>query len=112
MYIERYGTSHLVERKIELMTKGPIHVRPYPIPYAKRQEVEIEVQTMQEADVIEPVMSDYNPPPPEGGGTLIFLHTKARAQNLPFTKKKISGISSTPKIFEILAIQKIPNSVP
>ena len=92
MYIERYGTTHLVERKIELMTKGPIHVRPYPIPYAKRQEVEIEVQTMQEADVIDPVMSDYN----RRGGTLIFLHTKAQAQHLPFTKKK-SGISSTQK---------------
>ena len=90
------------------MTKGPIHVRPYPIPYAKRQEVEIEVQTTQEAVVLEPVMSDYTP---RGGGGV--LHTKARAKHLPFTKKKkYQEFQAPQKIFEILAIQKIPHSVP
>ena len=36
-------TTHLTEHKIELTSKSPIRVRPYPIPYAKRQEVEKEV---------------------------------------------------------------------
>ena len=56
------GTTHLAKHKIELTTKNPIRVHPYPIPYAKRQEVEKEVQAMLEADVIEPAMSDYNSP--------------------------------------------------
>ena len=56
------GTTHLAEHKIQLTTKGLIPVRPYPIPYAKRQEVEKNVQAMLEADVIEPAMSDYNSP--------------------------------------------------
>ena len=34
------GTSHLAVHKIEMTIKSPICVRPYPIPYAKRQEVE------------------------------------------------------------------------
>ena len=56
------GTTNLAEHKIEFKTKSPICVCPYPIPYAKRQEVEKEVQAMLEADVIEPAMSDYNSP--------------------------------------------------
>ena len=59
MYIHRYAWNNsLAEHKIELTTKSPIRVSPYPIPYAKRQEVEKEVQAMLEADVIEPAMSD------------------------------------------------------
>ena len=62
IFTDMPGTTHLAEHKIELTTKSPIRVRPYPIPYAKRQEVEKEVQAMLEADVIEPAMSDYNSP--------------------------------------------------
>ena len=45
-----------------------------------------------------------------GGGRFLsfFLHTLARAQHLLFTPKNISGISSTPKILEMLATPKIP----
>ena len=62
IFTDMPGTTHLAEHKIELTTKSPIRVRPYPIPYAKRQEVEKEVQTMLMADVIEPALSDYNSP--------------------------------------------------
>ena len=62
IFTDMPGTTHLAEHKIELTTKSPILVRPYPIPYAKRQKVEKEVQAMLEADVIEPAMSDYNSP--------------------------------------------------
>ena len=62
IFTDMPGTTHLAKHKIELTTKSPIRVRPYPIPYAKRQEVEKEVQAMLEADVIEPAMSDYNSP--------------------------------------------------
>ena len=62
IFTDMPGTTHLAEHKIELTTKSPIHVCPYPIPYAKRQKVEKEVQAMLEAEVIEPAMSDYNSP--------------------------------------------------
>ena len=49
---------------------------------------------------------------PGGGGySHLFRHTMARAKHLPFTQN-ISGISSTQKLFEILAPPKnIPHSV-
>ena len=53
-------TTHLAEHKKELTTKSPNRVRPFPIPYAKRQEVEEEVQAVLEADFIEPAKRDYN----------------------------------------------------
>ena len=43
IYTDMPVTTHLAEHKIELTTKGPIHVRPYSVPYANRQEVEKEV---------------------------------------------------------------------
>ena len=50
----------MVVHKIEMAIKSPISVRPYPIPYAKRHEVEKEIQAMLEAEIIDPVMSDCN----------------------------------------------------
>ena len=52
------GTNHLTKHKIEMTNKSPIHIRPYPITYAKRQEGKKEV--MLKANIIEPSMSDYN----------------------------------------------------
>ena len=40
IFTDMPGTTLLAEHKIELTTKSPIRVRPYPIPYAKRQEVD------------------------------------------------------------------------
>ena len=56
------GTTNLVKHNIELTTNSPIRARPYPIPYAKRHDVENEVQALLETGVIEPAMSDYNSP--------------------------------------------------
>ena len=48
-----------------------------------------------------------------GGGTLSFSSYVNSGPSIYHSPKKISGISSTPKIFEILATQKIiPHSVP
>ena len=44
----------MAEHKLELMTNSILRVRPYPIHYAKRQEVGKEVQAMLETDVIYP----------------------------------------------------------
>ena len=56
------GITHLAEHNIYLMTKSLIRVRPYPIPYAKRQGTKKEVQTILETDAIEPAMSEYKSP--------------------------------------------------
>ena len=50
-----------------------------------------------------------------GGGEVLsfFLHTQARAQHLPFTPTKISGISSTPqKFWNFSSPKNTPYSVP
>ena len=56
------GKTTLGEHKIELTTKEPIRVRPYPMPFAKRQAVQEEVDKMLEAGIIEPSRSEYNSP--------------------------------------------------
>ena len=62
VFSELPRTTYLAERKIEMATMSPICVRPYPIPYAKRQEVEKEVQAFLKADFTEPAMSENNSP--------------------------------------------------
>ena len=54
MFTDMHGTTNMAEHKIELMANSTLRVRPYPIYYAKRQEVEKEVQAMLETDVIYP----------------------------------------------------------
>ena len=56
------GETNLGEHRIELTTKEPIRVKPYPMPYAKRQAVQEEVGKMLEAVIIEPSRSEYNSP--------------------------------------------------
>ncbi len=56
------GLTNLGEHRIELTTKEPIRVRPYPMPYAKRQAVQEEVTKMLKSGVIEPSKSEYNSP--------------------------------------------------
>ena len=56
------GETNLGEHRIELTTKEPIRVKPYPMPYAKRQPVQEEIGKMLEAGIIEPSRSEYNSP--------------------------------------------------
>ena len=62
IFTEMPRATYLAEHKIEMATMSLICVRPYPIPFAKRQEVEEEVQAFLKADVIEPAMSKNNSP--------------------------------------------------
>ena len=62
IFTEQPGCTPLVELKIDVTAKQPIRVKPYPMPYAKRKEVDEEVQKMLEAGVIEPSCSSYNSP--------------------------------------------------
>ena len=56
------GCTTLGVHKIELTTNEPIRVRPYPMPYLKRQTVEDEVRKMLNADIIDSSISEYNSP--------------------------------------------------
>ena len=62
IFTERPGTTDLVEHTIELTTQQPVRVPPYPIPYAKRDIVQKEVEAMLEAGIIERAQSEYNAP--------------------------------------------------
>ena len=56
------GRTDLVEHKVELTTSIPIHVKPYPMPYAKRKDVNKEIEKMLKLGVIEHSKSPYNSP--------------------------------------------------
>ena len=62
IFTERPGTTDLVEHEIEVITPHPVRVAPYPIPYAKQEVVQREVEAMLEGGVIERAKSDYNAP--------------------------------------------------
>ncbi len=62
IFTEKPGCTTLVKHKIDVTTKQPIRVKPYPMPYAKRKDVDDEVQKMLKANVIEESCSDYNSP--------------------------------------------------
>ncbi|XP_053400680.1 uncharacterized protein LOC128557380 [Mercenaria mercenaria] len=62
IFTESPGTTNLVEHKVELTTTEPVRVKQYPIPYAKRNEVNQEVQHMLKAGIIEPATSAYSSP--------------------------------------------------
>ena len=62
IFTERPGTTDLVEHEIEVTTVHPVRVAPYPIPYAKQEVVQREVEAMLEGGIIERAKSDYNAP--------------------------------------------------
>ena len=62
IFTERPGCTNLTEHKMELTSADPVRVKQYPIPYAKRCDVDTEVQAMLEAGIIEPAVSEYNSP--------------------------------------------------
>ena len=60
IFTEKPGNTKLEVHKITLTTKDPVRVKQYLIPYAKRADVQKEVEMMLEAGVIEPATSEYN----------------------------------------------------
>ena len=56
------GTTNLGDHDIKVTDKVPIRDRPYPIPYAMREVVRKEVQTMLDLGVVEPSESPYAHP--------------------------------------------------
>ena len=59
---DKPGVTNSSEHKIILTTNESIRVKPYPLPYNVRKEVEKEVQQILELHVIEPSESPYSSP--------------------------------------------------
>lgn len=59
---ERPGTSTLTEHRIDLLDKGPILLKQYPVQYVKHHDFDAKVENMLRAGVIEQAKSDYNSP--------------------------------------------------
>ena len=56
------GTTDLVEHDIVLTSTEPIRSRPYPVPYALKNEIRKEVDNMLQMDIIQPCTSSYASP--------------------------------------------------
>ena len=69
IFSDQPGETHLIEHSIELNTPDPIHVKPYPIPFAKVKAAEEEIDKMIEMEIIEPSKSPYCAP-------LLLVHKK------------------------------------
>jgi len=54
--------TNLGEHKIELTSSEPIRTRPYPLPFALREEVSREIQSMLKSNIIEPSSAPYMSP--------------------------------------------------
>jgi len=56
------SVTNLGEHSIELTSTIPVYSRPYPVPYAMREVVESEIQTMLSLGIIEPSTASYASP--------------------------------------------------
>ena len=60
--MERPGITQLEQHHIEMITKDPIKVKSYPMPYAMQEIIKDEVTAMLKADITEPSKSAYCSP--------------------------------------------------
>ena len=56
------GCTNLINHEIKLENQKPTRVKPYPVPYAKRQAMNDEVEKMISLDIIESSNSPYSSP--------------------------------------------------
>ena len=56
------GETDVIQHQIRLTDDTPIRCKPYPLPYAMREELRNEVDTMLEMGVVEPSTSLYASP--------------------------------------------------
>ena len=56
------GTTDIVEHEIVLTSLHPVRSRPYPVPYALRNDIKSEIETMLRLDIIEPCTPSYASP--------------------------------------------------
>ena len=56
------GSTDIAEHDIVLTSQQPIRCKPYPVPYALKQEIKKEIDNMLRLDIIEPCTSSYASP--------------------------------------------------
>ena len=56
------GSTDIAEHDIVLTSQQPVRCRPYPVPYALKQEIKKEIDNMLRLDIIEPCTSSYASP--------------------------------------------------
>ena len=56
------GETDVIQHQIRLTDDTPIRCKPYPLPYAMREELKNEVDTMLEMGVVRPSTSPYASP--------------------------------------------------
>ena len=56
------GETDLIQHQIKLTDETPIRCKPYPLPYAMRDELRNEVDTILEIGVVRPSTSPYATP--------------------------------------------------
>ena len=56
------GETNVVQHRVKLTDDTPIRCKPYPLPYAMREEIRNEVDSMLEMEVVRPSTSPYASP--------------------------------------------------
>ena len=59
VFTDMPGETDVIHHKVKLTDDTPIHCKPYPLPYAKKEELRNEVDSMLEMGVVRPSMSPY-----------------------------------------------------
>ncbi|XP_033726122.1 uncharacterized protein LOC117315829 [Pecten maximus] len=80
------GTTHLQTHRIETTSNNPIRVKPYPIPYAKRKEVQEEVKKMVDLGIVEPSKSAYNAP-------IVMVKKKDQTNRVCIDFRKLNAVT-------------------
>ena len=62
VFIDMPGETDVIQHQIRLTDDTPIRCKPYPLPYAMREELRNEVDTMLEMGVVRPSTSPYASP--------------------------------------------------
>ena len=62
VFTDMPGETDVIEHQIKLTDDTPIRCKPYPLPYAMREELRNEVDTMLEMGVVRPSTSPYASP--------------------------------------------------
>ena len=56
------GETDVIQHRVKLTDDTPIHRKPYPLPYAMREELQNEVDIMLEMGVVRPSTSPHTSP--------------------------------------------------
>ena len=62
VFTDMLGETDVIQHQIRLTDDAPIRCKPYPLPYAMREELRNEVNTMLEMGVVRPSTSPYTSP--------------------------------------------------